>query len=57
MVNKKGGLIYMTVSELIQELQKITNQNKIVSVPEDEFYGKLKPVHKISEYHDKVVIE
>lgn len=48
---------FMTVSELIQELQKITNQNKIVSVPEDEFYGKLKPVHKISEYHDKVVIE
>lgn len=47
----------MTVSELIQELQKITNQNKIVSVPEDEFYGKLNPVHKISEYHDKVVIE
>lgn len=47
----------MTISELIQKLQTVTNQNKEVCVPEDVFYGKFKPVHKVSEYNDKVVIE
>ena len=47
----------MTVAELIKELQKITNQNQKVCVPEDAFYGKLKAVHKVSEYNGKVVIE
>lgn len=47
----------MTIADLIQELQKVKNQNKIVCVPEDAYYGKLKPIHKITEYSDKVVLE
>ena len=47
----------MTVLELIENLKKISNQNKKVCVPENEFYGKLIEVHKISDYSDKVVLE
>ena len=47
----------MTVSELINKLQKITNQNKEVCIAEDVYYGKFVAAHKISEYNDKIVIE
>ena len=47
----------MTIPELIKELQEVTNQNKVICVPEDEYYGKLKEIHKVTEYADKVVLE
>lgn len=47
----------MTVAELINKLQEITNQNKEVCIAEDIYYGKFAAAHKISEYSDKIVIE
>lgn len=47
----------ITVSELIQRLQKITNQNKVVHITEDMYYGEFIPICKVTEYIDKVVIE
>ena len=52
----------MNVSELIKELQTITNQNKEVSIrevitSEDTFYSSTKPVNGVKEYGNVVVIK
>lgn len=52
----------MRVFELIRYLQMIPNQNKEIHikemvVTEDSFYSTSKPITKIKEYDDKVVIK